>query len=88
MHTAQLSRIIRVKAPKAFILFLSFQYQHISSPAYSGGLRKPGQGIHELIQSEFTEEALGNLEGMENQKEQLEDDLDLLFAHGQVVYKG
>jgi len=53
-----------------------------------GGLRKPGQGIHELIQSEFTEEALGNLEGMENQKEQLEDDLDLLFAHGQVVYKG
>ena len=82
MHTAQLSRIIPVKAPKAFILFLSF-------PAYySGGLRKPGQGIHELIQSEFTEEALGNLEGMENQKEQLEDDLDLLFAHGQVVYKG
>ena len=55
---------------------------------YTGGLRKPGQAVHECIQSEFTEEALGNLEGMENQKEELEEELDLLFAKGTVIYKG
>ena len=55
---------------------------------HKGGLRNPGQAIHECLQSEFTEEALGSLEGLHHQKYQLEEELDLLFAHGQVIYKG
>ena len=53
-----------------------------------GGLRHPGQGIHECVQSEFTEEALGSLEKKDQHAEELQEELDLLFAHGIVVFKG
>jgi hypothetical protein len=73
---------------KGVIEFVAIKRKDNGEWAIPGGMVEPGDTVSVTLKKEFGEEAMNSLSLSEEDRAQLEKNLDDLFGHGQEVYKG
>ncbi|XP_065560998.1 ADP-ribose pyrophosphatase, mitochondrial-like [Artemia franciscana] len=73
---------------KRILQFVAIQRGDTGEWALPGGMVDPGEVVSETLKREFMEEALNSLMLAESDKDDLKKKIELLFKHGDEVYRG
>ncbi|CAD5120961.1 DgyrCDS9507 [Dimorphilus gyrociliatus] len=73
---------------KRILEFVAIQRRDTGEWAIPGGMVDAGEVISETLKREFCEEALASLEVSDEERKQLKEKIDELFANGEEIYKG
>lgn len=76
------------KDGKPVLQFVAIKRKDTGQWAIPGGMVEPGDTVSATLKKEFGEEALNSTEVSEEERAQIEKQLDDLFHHGDTIYKG
>jgi len=73
---------------KPILQFVSIQRKDSGEWAIPGGMVDPGEKVSLTLKREFGEEALNTLELSDEEKEELQQLINEVFSHGELIFKG
>merc|ERR1712226_29721 len=82
------SQVIDEETGRPVLQFVAIERTDSGEWAIPGGMVDPGEAVSLTLKREFGEEALNTIEASEEEKAQLEQGIEDIFAHGTEIYAG